>query len=88
MLEDVFKVVGDSMKGAGLFDGMTVKVDKNRKATNGDKVVVMIDGKVFIKEYYFDGNREIFKSRNPEYPDISDYEFAEILGVMSWFGRV
>lgn len=88
MIEDVYKVSGDSMTGAGLFDGMAVKVDREKSAQNGDKVVVRIDGKIFIKEYYYDGSKEIFKSRNPKYPDISDYQFAEILGVMSWFGKI
>jgi len=46
------KVVGDSMKNAGIFDGDLVIVKKQRVAEKGDIVVAIIEGEATVKRYY------------------------------------
>ncbi len=46
------KVVGDSMKDAGIFDGDLVVVKKQPVAERGDIVVAVIGGEATVKRYY------------------------------------
>lgn len=79
---DTFKVDGDSMILAGLYDGMHVIIDKNIVPKPKDIVVVEIDDKIFIKEYDVINNKPLFRSRNLNYPDITNYKIFKILGVV------
>lgn len=79
---DTFKVDGDSMILAGLYDGMHVIIDKNIVPKPKDIVVVEIDDKIFIKEYDVINNKPLFRSRNLNYPDITNYKTFKILGVV------
>ena len=46
------KVVGDSMKGAGILDGDLVIVKKQQVAQRGDIVVAVVGGEATVKRYY------------------------------------
>lgn len=85
LLKDVVVVEGDSMIGVGLFDGMFVKYSTYKKYKTGDIVIVEIDGKIFIKEYFFLNGKIVFKSKNNKYPDIEDYRDYKIIGKMEYF---
>lgn len=45
-------VIGESMKGAGIFDGDIVLVKKQRVAQKGDIVVAIIDGEATVKRFF------------------------------------
>ncbi len=49
--EFVVKVMGDSMKDAGIIDGDSVKVVTGTRFHDGDIVLVMVDGEVTLKCY-------------------------------------
>lgn len=49
--EFVVKVMGDSMKDAGITDGDSVKVVTSTRFHDGDIVLVMVDGEVTLKCY-------------------------------------
>jgi repressor LexA len=50
------KVVGDSMKNAGIFDGDIVLVQKQSVARKGDIVVAIIGSEATVKRYFPDGS--------------------------------
>lgn len=79
---DTFKVDGDSMILAGLHNGMHVIIDKNIIPKPKDIVVVKIDNKIYIKEFDVVDNKPIFRSRNLNYTDITNYKTFKILGVV------
>lgn len=64
------RVEGDSMIGAGLFDGDVIVVDKGRTPVNGDIVVAAIDGEFTVKRLHRNGGRVTLLPENPNYPPI------------------
>lgn len=50
------RVVGDSMRGAGIFDGDLVIVKKQAVAQKGEIVVALINGEATVKRYHPDGD--------------------------------
>lgn len=48
------RVDGDSMEGAGIFDGDIVIIDKALEAHNGNYVVAYIDGEFTLKRFQLD----------------------------------
>lgn len=61
---------GDSMIGAGLFDGDLLVVDKVLKEVHGDIVIAEIDGEFTCKRLFLRNGIFILKPENPTYPDI------------------
>ncbi len=51
------RVVGDSMKNAGIFNGDIVLVQKQSVARKGDIVVAIIGDEATVKRYYPEGKR-------------------------------
>jgi len=64
------KVVGDSMKGAGIFDGDLVIVKKQQVAQKGDIVVAIIGGEATVKRYYRSGKTIRLEPENKAYEPI------------------
>lgn len=60
-------VRGDSMIGAGVFDGDTVIIEKTETAKNGDIVVAMIDEGYTLKRFFRNDKTVKLKSENPAY---------------------
>lgn len=65
------KVSGDSMINANIYHGDLLAGDRNLVPRNGDIVIVNINGNIFVKRYFADGSKVIFKSANPKYPDFT-----------------
>jgi len=70
--EDSFtlKVVGDSMKDAGIFDGDLVIVKKQQVAQKGDIVVAVIDGEATVKRFYRTGKMVRLEPANDAFDPI------------------
>ena len=74
------QVSGDSMTGAGIFDGDVAVVSQQSTANNGEIVVAMVDDEaVTLKRFYKESNRVKLQSENPAYPPIYTLEIR-ILG--------
>ncbi|MBI3998780.1 MAG: transcriptional repressor LexA [Armatimonadetes bacterium] len=71
-------VRGDSMIGAGIFDGDLVIVRCQPAADRGDLVVALIDDEATVKRLEFDEGGPYLKAENPAYVPIRE-EF-EIIG--------
>ncbi len=64
------RVVGDSMKNAGILDGDIVIVKKQQVAQKGDIVVAVIEGEATVKRYYPQGNTVRLEPENEEFEPI------------------
>ena len=64
------KISGNSMIGAGIFDGDHVVVQRGDYAENGDIVVVMIEDEATVKTFYKEKGGFRLQPENPEYAPI------------------
>lgn len=64
------RVLGDSMKNAGILDNDIVLVQKQEVARRGEIVVAIIGDEATVKRYYPEGNRIILKPENENYEPI------------------
>lgn len=78
------RVTGDSMEGAGIFDGDLLVVDKSLEPVDGQVVIAEIDGSIRVKRLLRKGERCWLESANPKYPlvEVRD-EGARIWGVVT-----
>lgn len=83
------KVRGDSMTGAGIFDGDFVIASMNRQPKPRDIVVALVDGGSTVKRYMTERGRPYLKPENPKYKNISPESDLQIqgvvVGVMRWY---
>jgi DNA polymerase V len=81
-----FEVKGESMIGAGIFDGDTVIVDRAVKPKSSSIVIAEVDGEWMVKRLYKRGNVVKLLSENPEHPPIEFLEGQElvIFGVVTY----
>ena len=81
----LWPVKGDSMTGAGIFDGDIVVVNKALTPVHKDVVVAEIDGDFTIKYLYKRPDRIKLVAANPDYPDINfrDGQEMRICGVVT-----
>lgn len=81
----VVQVSGDSMTGAGIFDGDYLIVSRARQAKPGEIVVACLNGEVFVKR--LGKNHEVFvlQSEHPDYPprNVLDSDELMIWGVVT-----
>jgi repressor LexA len=76
------QVRGDSMSGAGIFDGDVAIFTHQNVADNGDIVVAMVDDAVTLKRFFMESNRIQLKAENPDYPSIYSRD-VRILGKLA-----
>lgn len=81
--EEMFalKVSGQSMIGAGIFDGDLVIVKKQDYAYNRDIVVAFIDDAATVKRYFKENDKFVLHPENPSMEDIILTEL-DILGIV------
>lgn len=80
----VLKVQGDSMIGAGIFDGDYVMLNPALAARDGDIVAARLGDGATVKRLLHDGDTIVLKAANPAEPDYrvsADDDFA-VLGVL------
>ena len=83
----VFKVSGDSMVNAGIFDGDKVIVRKTPCAKNGDIVLAFIDNGYTLKTYRQKDGKVWLQPENPDYPIIEPKEILTIFGIATGIVR-
>ncbi len=81
------RVNGDSMTGAGIFDGDLVVIDKSLEAKDGDYIAAFVDGEFTLKRFKMDpsGTCAWLLPANPHFPAIkvtADNDFM-IWGVIT-----
>ncbi|WP_134677025.1 LexA family protein [Ectopseudomonas khazarica] len=73
------RVEGDSMTGAGIFDGDVLVVNKALDAVPGDIVIAAINGEPVVKTLARDGQQIVLRSENPKYAPRFVMEGDELL---------
>jgi DNA polymerase V len=61
------KIDGDSMQGAGIYDGDLVIVDRSKYAEHGDIVIAALNTEPLCKRLHMRENSVILMSENPKY---------------------
>jgi DNA polymerase V len=69
---------GNSMVGAGIFDGDLLVVDKSLNPVSGDIVIAVVDGDLTVKRLIKRGETISLKSENPRYKEIEFQEGQEL----------
>lgn len=88
--EQVFMLIvrGDSMIGAGIFDGDKVIVRQKNTAQNGDLVVALVEDGATVKTFYHEGDHIRLQPENPDYDPIIVQDvtiLGEVIGVFRLF---
>jgi repressor LexA len=81
-------VRGDSMIGAGIFDGDLVIVRCQRTATPGEIVVALRGDEATVKRLAMAGDRLCLQPENPDYPPIhGEFEvIGKVVGLLRRYG--
>ena len=75
----IIRISGDSMTGAGIYDGDEVIVDRSLTPVDGNIVVAVLDDELTIKRIRFDSRGGVrLVAENPGYPEIVIPEMAEL----------
>ena len=72
------RVQGDSMQGAGIYDGDLLVVDRSLNAKSGQVVIAIIDGEFTVKRLQKRGGVTWLKAENPNYQAITFNEGSEL----------
>lgn len=73
----LWRIAGDSMRDAGIFDGDLACVDRSLKPGHGSIVVAAVDGEMSIKRMIIEGNRARLAFDNADLPVYALEELAE-----------
>lgn len=81
----IARAMGDSMTGAGIFDGDLLVVNKAKDAKHGHIVVACINGEHFVKRLEKEGDSWVLRAESPTYPPryIMEADELRIWGVVS-----
>jgi len=74
----LFRVRGESMLGAGIFDGDLLLVDRSIEPRHGQIVVASINDEFTVKRLHHIGNEIKLLAANPNFDDITFKEFDEL----------
>ncbi|MNZ24068.1 LexA repressor [compost metagenome] len=61
------RAAGDSMQGAGIFDGDLMVVDRSREAEAGDIVIAALNSEPLVKRLASEGRQVVLRAENPRY---------------------
>ncbi|WEV65197.1 MULTISPECIES: translesion error-prone DNA polymerase V autoproteolytic subunit [unclassified Bifidobacterium] len=75
----IITVAGDSMEGAGIWDGDLLVVDRSLEPQVDDVVVAVLDGELTVKRLLMRGSTPILHPENPRYPDFSPQNAEELV---------
>src|ERR687896_1334740 len=65
------RLAGDSMQGAGLYDGDILVVDRSLEPKHHDIVIAVLDGELTVKRLYRQGNLVQLPPAHPLYPIVT-----------------
>ncbi|BDR52884.1 hypothetical protein KIM372_07910 [Bombiscardovia nodaiensis] len=75
----IVHVAGDSMTGAGIFDGDVLVVDRSLNPCDGDVVIAILDNELTVKRLRCQQGRSWLHAENPAYPDFWPAEGEELV---------
>lgn len=75
----IVRVSGDSMQGAGIYDGDELIVDRGIEPRDGHVVVAVVDGEMTVKRLRVTPDGIVLQAENAEYPDVTVAELSDLL---------
>ena len=75
----IVRVSGDSMEGAGIYDGDKLIVDRSIEPRDGHVVVAVVDGEMTVKRLRVTPTGVVLQAENSEYPDVAVAELSDLL---------
>lgn len=75
----MLKVEGDSMIGAGIYDGDLLIVDRSETAVNGSIVIAVVHGDLTVKRLKRDASGVWLMPENPKYQPIAIGENSDFM---------
>ncbi len=84
----LLRVKGESMIGAGIFDGDLVLVEQQQTAEDGDMVVALLDDSATVKTFYKEADRVRLQPENDTMDPIYAAEvtiLGKVIGVFRFF---
>ena len=75
----IVRVSGDSMQGAGIYDGDELIVDRSIEPRDGHVVIAIVDGEMTVKRLRVTPTGVILQAENATYPDVQVAELSELM---------
>ena len=72
-----FKMKGDAMQQAGIFDGDVLIVDRSLKLINGKIIVAILNGELLVRRYHQNFSSAFLVPDNDRYKPINLAEFSD-----------
>lgn len=75
----IVRVSGDSMEGAGIYDGDELIVDRSIEPRDGHVVIAIVDGEMTVKRLQITTTGVVLQAENAEYPDVIVAELSDLV---------
>ena len=72
-----FRMKGDAMTGAGIFDGDVLIVDRSLKLSNGKVIVAILNDELLIRRYHKNFSSAFLVPENERFKSINLAEFSD-----------
>lgn len=81
-----FRMKGDAMQEAGIFDGDTLIVDRSVKLVNGRVIVAILNGELLVRRFHKNFSSAFLIAENNRYKNINLAEFSNfaVWGVVTY----
>jgi DNA polymerase V len=81
-----FRMKGDAMRDAGIFDGDVLIVDRSLKLNTGKVIVAVLNGELLVRRYYQNFSNAFLIPENTRYKNINLAEFTDfsLWGVVTY----
>jgi DNA polymerase V len=81
-----FRMKGDAMKDAGIFDGDILVVDRSVKPVNGKVIVAILNGELLVRRFHKNFSSAFLIAENERYKNINLAEFNNfsVWGVVTY----
>ena len=74
-----FRMKGDAMQEAGIFDGDVLIVDRSLKLTGGKIIVAVLNGELIVRRYHQNFSSAFLIPENNRYKPINLAEFSDFV---------
>ena len=74
-----FRMKGDAMQEAGIFDNDVLIVDRSLKLTNGKIIVAVLNGELLVRRYHKNFSSAFLVPENSRYKTINLGEFSDFM---------
>ena len=81
-----FKIKGDAMKEAGIFDGDVLIVDRSLKLLSGKIIVAILNGELLVRRFHKNFSAAFLIPENSRYKNINLAEFSNfsVWGIVTY----